>query len=153
MHGHGPMGGPGMMLDGRHLDRALDEVKATDAQRQQIRAIADQARTDVQALHEQGRKLHAEGLALWAAPKLDEQAIEAHRQKMNALRDQASARMAKAMLEAGKVLQPEQRAELVKHLQARQERFEGMRAHAHDRMGPGHGAPGGPAAPASGPVR
>lgn len=141
------------MLDGRHLDRALRQVKATDAQRTQIRAIVEQARTDVRAMHEQGRKLHDEGLALWAAPNLDEQAIEAHRQKMNALRDQTSGRMAKAMLEAGKVLQPEQRAELVKHLHARQERFEGMRAHARDRMGPGHGGPAGPAAPASGPVR
>ncbi len=152
MRGHGPMGGAGMMLDGRHLDRALSQVKATDTQRTQIRGIVDQARADVRSLHEQGRKLHEEGLTLWAAPKLDEQAIEAHRQKMNTLRDQASARMAQAMLEAGKVLQPEQRAELVKHLQARQGRFEAMRAHGHDRMGHGKGGPAAPAAPASGPV-
>ena len=139
-----------MMMEGPQLDRALDDVKATDGQRKQIRAIAEQARTDLKALHEQGRKLHEDGMALWAAPKLDEQAIEALRQKMSALREQTSSRMAKAMLDAGKVLQPEQRAELVKRMQERHSRLEMMRAHFQSRMGEGRHAA--PPAPASGPV-
>jgi protein CpxP len=127
-HGHHGMGGgmgmgmgmgegPGMMpFGGRQLGHMLDEVKATDAQRKQIEVITDKARTDVQALHEEGRKLHEQGLALWAAPKLDAAAIEAHRQQMLKHHDQVTQRMSQAMLEAGKVLSPEQRATLVQRM-------------------------------------
>jgi len=125
--GHGQRGmgmgmgmgeGPGMMPFGGHqLVRMLDEVKATDAQRKQIQAITDKARTEVQALHEAGRKLHEQGLALWAAPKLDAAAIEAHRQQMLKHHDQVTQRMSQAMLEAAKVLTPEQRATLVQGIQ------------------------------------
>ncbi|MEY4764523.1 MAG: hypothetical protein RI907_1196 [Pseudomonadota bacterium] len=135
----GPMAAPGMMpMVGPHLDRMLDEVKATDAQRKQIRAIADKARGDLQALHEEGRKLHEQGLKLWSAAKIDDKAIEANRQQSLALHDRVSQRFSQAMLEAGKVLQPEQRLALAQHMQERASRFEHMKAHWRERMG---GAP------------
>lgn len=52
---HGGMGGmgAGMPFDAVHIEHLLDEVKATDAQRAQIRQIGDKARADLQALHDQ----------------------------------------------------------------------------------------------------
>ncbi len=143
------MGAHGLLGEGRHLERMLDDVKATEPQRTQIRALASQARADLNALHQQGRQLHDAGLALWAAPQLDEQAIAAHRQKMNALHEQVSARSTQAMLDAARLLQPAQRAEWVQRMQAHQGRWERMKAHFKAHR---HTHPGQPAAPASGPV-
>lgn len=136
MHGgmgqgeHGEHGGMGMMPFGRHLDHLLGEVKATDAQRQQIKQITDKARADVQALHEQGKGLHERAMALWTAPKLDAAEAEKLRQQMLAQHDQISKRMTQAMLDVGNVLTPEQRAkaaEVLKSHRARMmERMQGM---------------------------
>lgn len=121
MHGmHGDHGG-GMPFSGRHLQRLLDEAQATDAQRTQIRQIADKAQADVKALHEQGRTLHEQGLALWAQPKLDAAAAEKLRQQMLAQHDQISKRMLQAMLDVGNVLTPEQRAKVAQQLQKHHE--------------------------------
>jgi len=81
MHqGRPPMGRPdgmGMMpLGGRHLDHLLDEVKATDAQRTQIKALAQSAEADLKPLHEQGRSLHEQTLALFGQPQVDAAAAE-----------------------------------------------------------------------------
>ncbi len=147
-HGHGHhhgMGGherrgdrnPGMMpFAGQHLQRLLDDVKATDAQRTQIKAIADKAQTELKALHEAGSKLHEQGLNLWASPKLDAASAEAFRQQMLKHHNQLSQRMTQAMLDVGKVLTPEQRATLVKQMREhRMGMVDRMKAH----MGWGHG--------------
>ncbi len=147
--GHALDAGPGMMpFGGRHLQRMLDEAKATDAQRKQIEAIADQARADLQTLRTEGKKLHEQGLALWAAAKLDTKAIEAHRQQMLKHHDRMSARTTQAMFEASKVLSPAQRASVVQGLQTHQH---GMLQRMKHRMGWGQGspAPGDATAPAS----
>lgn len=125
---HGDHGGMGMMPSGRHLDRLLTEVKASDAQRQQIKQITDKARADVQALHEQGKGLHERTTALWTAPKLDAAEAEQLRQQMLAQHDQVSKRMTQVMLDVGNVLTPEQRAKAAELIQA-------QRAHMGDRMG------------------
>jgi protein CpxP len=125
-HGHHGMGRPGgeggpegmMPFGGHHLQRMLDDVKATDAQRTQIRTITDKAQADLKALHEEGRALHEQGLDLWAAPKLDAAAAEAQRQKMLHHHDQVSQRMMQAMLDVGQVLTPEQRATIVQRMRA-----------------------------------
>ncbi len=128
-HGdHGEHGGMGMMPFGRHLDHLLTEVKASDAQRQQIKQITDKARADVQALHEQGKGLHERTMALWTAPKLDAAEAEKLRQQMLAQHDQVSKRMTQAMLDVGNVLTPEQRAKAA-------ELIKSHRAHMGDRMG------------------
>ena len=115
---------PGLPFAGRGFERVLDEVKATDAQRQQIKQITDQARTDLQALRQQGRDAHQQGMAIWTSPKLDAADAEKHRQQMLAHHDQVSKRMMQAMLDVGKVLSPEQRAQAAQILKQR-----------HDRMG------------------
>lgn len=144
---HGEHGGMGMMPFGRHLDRVLTDVKATDAQRQQIKQITDKARADIQALHEQGKGLHERAMALWTAPKLDAVEAEKLRQQMLAQHDQVSKRMTQAMLDVGNVLTPEQRAkaaEILKSHRARMmEHMQGMADRKGDAPA-GQRRPGGP---------
>ncbi len=116
-------GGPGMMggehgghFMGRMLERMLDQVGATEAQRTQIRQIAQLAQADMKAQMEAGRALRDQGLALMSAPTLDAVAAEALRQQMLAHHDQASRRMLQAMLDIGNVLTPEQRVKLAEQM-------------------------------------
>lgn len=117
----GPLGGPG-------FNRLLDEVKATDAQRKQIRDITEKARTDVRALQDTARAQHHEAMAIWTSPKLDAAEAEKARQQMLAHHDQVSKRMMQAMLDVGQVLTPEQRAQASALIKQRQERM-------HERHG------------------
>jgi protein CpxP len=112
---HGEPGG--MPFDGRHLQHMLSDVNATEAQRAQITTIADKAKADIKALHEQARNLHEQALKLWAAPKLDAAAAEKLRQQIQAQHEQVSKRMMQAMLDVGAVLTPEQRAKVAQQLQ------------------------------------
>ncbi len=164
-HGHHGMGRPGgeggpegmMPFGGHRLQRMLDDVKATDAQRSQIRTIADKAQADLKALHEEGRALHEQGLDLWASPKLDAAAAEAQRQKMLRHHDQVSQRMMQAMLDVGQVLTPEQRATIVQRMRAHhQGMLERMKSHwgGGERRAPPAAVPTGasgatPSAPAA----
>lgn len=128
-HGRGMKGGSDMGLPfaGPGFDRLLDEVQATDAQRKQIRDIADKARTDLRALHEKAREQHQNAMAMWTAPKIDAAEAEKQRQQMLAQHDQVSKRVMQAMLDVGNVLTPEQRAKAAVALKQRHERM-------HDRM-------------------
>ena len=135
MHGHGHgHAGPGMMpLDGRRLDRVLDQVKATDAQRTQIKALAQSAQADLKPLHEAGRSIHEQTLALFAQPQVDAAAAEKLRQQGLASHDALSKRMLQFALDASKVLTPAQRAELVAKVQKRHDRMK-SRGQSHARL-------------------
>lgn len=139
MGGHGHGDGPGMMMFGgspehvgRGVDRMLDGLGATDAQRAQIKQIAIAAATDLKAQHEAGRALHEKGMQIFAAPTVDAAAAESLRQQMLAQHDQASKRMLQAMLDVSKVLTPEQRAKMA-------ERMKQRRAVMQERMQREHG--------------
>lgn len=125
-HGHegrGPMsGGPGgvQMLS----ERALDRVNATPEQRAQIRQIMQTARNDLKAQREAGRGLREESLKLFAQPAVDARAAETLRQQMSAQHDQASKRMLQAMLDASRVLTPEQRKQLADGMKQRRDMME-----------------------------
>ncbi len=129
-HGHGMGGGPGaggmMMFGGppervaRGLDRMLDGLNATEAQRAQVRQIATAAAADMKAQHDAGRGLREQGMQLFTAPVVDAAAAESLRQQMSAQHDQASKRMLQAMLDVSKVLTPEQRAKLGERMKERQ---------------------------------
>jgi len=134
-----PPGHGMMMFDGgehmaHRLDHMLDGLNATDAQRAQIRQIAQAAANDLKAQHEQARELRHRALQVFGAPTVDAAAAESLRQQMVAQHDQASKRVLQATLEASKVLTPEQRAKLVARLNEREaimkERAERMR-HEH----------------------
>ena len=148
--GHGGKGGPeacmhqaghpgGMLGGGRMMNRMLDDIKATDAQRAQIRSIQDAARADLKKLHDQHASFHQDLQKLLAAPVVDAAAVEKHRQQMLAHHDAVSKRMTSAMVDTSNVLTPEQRSAMATHWQERakaradrHERHERRQHHHHD---------------------
>ncbi len=112
-------GMPGMLGSPRHLDRMLNDVKATDEQRAQIKQIGEAARKDIQALHEGRSDMREQMLQIMTAPKVDEAAAESARQQMLATHDKVSKRSLQAMLEMSRVLTPEQRAQIAQRLKDR----------------------------------
>jgi periplasmic protein CpxP/Spy len=123
--GHGPdhgmmmFGGP-LENMGRGIDRLLDGLGVSDAQREQIKQIATAAAADLKAQREAGRALHDKGVEIFAAPTVDAAAAESLRQQMLAQHDQASKRTLQAMLDISKILTPEQRAKLAERIKQRQ---------------------------------
>lgn len=135
------MAGAGLPLGGPMLDRLLDDVKASDAQRDQLHRIAEAAQADLKPAAEAARADHARMVELFAQPSVDAAAVEALRQKMLARHDQLTRRVNVAMLDAAKVLTPEQRQEMADHMRQMEQR----RAERGERGG--HEAP-----PAPGPA-
>jgi Spy/CpxP family protein refolding chaperone len=136
MHpGHGVgMPGMGLPLVGPMMDRMLDDVQATPAQREQLRQIAQSTQVDLKAPGEAARADHARLAELFAQPTLDPAAIEALRQQMLARHDQVSKRLNVAMLEAAQVLTAEQRQHLASRMRQHAER---RAEHQTERMGRG----------------
>jgi Spy/CpxP family protein refolding chaperone len=144
--GRGMEGGggpPGMMMFGgppehiaRAVDHLLDGLSATDAQRGQVKQIAQAAAVDLKAQHEAGRSLRDKGMQIFTAPVIDAAAAESVRQQMLAQHDQASKRTLQAMLEIGKVLTPEQRAKLGERMRQRQVAMQGGRHGHHEKPKP-----------------
>jgi Spy/CpxP family protein refolding chaperone len=129
-HG-GHMEGAGLFLGhGRGLDRMLDSVNASDAQRAQIKQIAQQAAAELKGQREQHRALRERSLQIFTAPQVDAVAAESVRQQMVAQHDAASRRMLQAMLDISNVLTPDQRATLGQQIQQRQQQMrERMQQH------------------------
>jgi Spy/CpxP family protein refolding chaperone len=153
--GHGPgMGGhgsgPGMMMFNgppehieRMVDHMLDGLGATDAQRGQIKQIAQAAAADLKVQHDGSRGLRDKGMQIFAAPTIDAAAAESLRQQMQAQHEQASKRVLQAMLDVGKVLTPEQRAKIGERMKQRQtmmqdrmQRMQGKRGMRGERPKP-----------------
>lgn len=116
--------GPGLFMGApqrvaRGVDRLLDGLHATDAQRTQILQIAQAASTDLQAQHEAGRGLFERHLQVLTAPVVDAAAAEQLRQQMLAHHDQVTRRVLQAQLQISQVLTPEQRATLAQRLKDR----------------------------------
>jgi Spy/CpxP family protein refolding chaperone len=133
--GHGPMmgmhggDGPGMgMMAGRGMERMLDSVNATAEQRTQIKAIADKARADMLAQREAGRGLREQMAKLFAEPVVDANRVEALRAQMLQQHDAQSRRMTQAMVEASRVLTPEQRKQIAERMTQRRALMERHRA-------------------------
>ena len=118
-HGHHG-GGMGMKWSGR----MLEAVKATPEQRAQIQKIMEGARTDLQAQREAGKALRGQLMQTMAQPNIDANAVEQVRQKMLAQHDQASKRRLQAMVDAAKVLTPEQRKQLAERMSQRGDMME-----------------------------
>lgn len=131
----GPAGHRGHMMGGEHghhgggMDmkwsgRMLDAVKATPEQRAQIQKIMEGARTDLQAQREAGNALRGQLMQAMAQPNIDANAVEQVRQKMLAQHDQVSKRRMQAMVDAGRVLTPEQRKQLSERMGQRRDMME-----------------------------
>lgn len=115
MPGHGP-GAPMMM------EQELDLVDASEAQRKQVQDIFAKAHDELRKDHETMRKLHDEQRKLLVAPSIDAAAVEAKRAQIDALQQQFSKRITQAMIEAARVLTPEQRAKLADRIAKREAR-------------------------------
>lgn len=139
--GHGMGGGHGMMMMGspehmgRGIDHMLDGLNASDAQRTQIKQIAQAAATDLRTQREASRGLRDKAMQLFAAPNVDAAGAESVRQQMLAQHDQSSRRMLQAMLEVSKVLTPEQRAKAAERMKQRSEAMR-ERMQRQDRQPP-----------------
>lgn len=181
MHGGaGPaalvFGGPALFMGaqnpehaGRMVDRMLDGLNATDAQRTQIKEIVRTAAADLKSLRDKGdgRALRDKSLQLFSSPTIDASAVDGLRQQMEAQRSQFDKRMMQAMIDVGRVLTPEQRVKVAQNVRFQADR----RADAFKRMqerreaqggnegrhlrGPASRAPAGatPDAPPAPPVR
>jgi len=114
--GPGMPGMGGLPLGGPMLDRMLDDVQATDSQRDQLRKIAESARADLQPTGEAARADHTRLAELFSQPAVDPAAVEALRQQMLARHDQVTKRLNVAMLDAAKVLTVEQRQQLAERM-------------------------------------
>lgn len=134
MGGMGSMGGMDMMGMGlgmgmgRHSERLLDSVGATAEQKLQIRQIGEAARADLKAQREAAAPLREQARGLMTQPNIDANAVEVVRQQMLAQHDQASRRMAQALVEMGRVLTPEQRQSLAERMAQRQTLMQQRRA-------------------------
>ncbi len=123
---HGP-GGGGMMFGGspervaRGVDRMLDGLNASEAQRTQIKQIAQAAAVDLKAQHEGTRALREKSMQIFAAPTVDAAAAESVRQQLTVKHDDASRRMLQAMLDVSRVLTPEQRTKMAELMKQRSE--------------------------------
>ena len=118
---HGHHGGG---MDMKWSGRMLEAVKATPEQRSQIQKIMEGARTDLQAQREAGKALRGQLMQTMAQPNIDANAVEQVRQKMLAQHDQASKRRLQAMVDAAKVLTPEQRKQLAERMSQRGDMME-----------------------------
>ncbi|MGM9486791.1 Spy/CpxP family protein refolding chaperone [Ideonella sp. YS5] len=125
------MAGAGLPLGGPMLDRLLDDVQASDAQRDQLHRIAETAQADLKPTADAARADHARMVELFAQPSVDAAAVESLRQKMLARHDQVTRRVNVAMLDAAKVLTPEQRQQMAERMR----QFEQRRSERGDRDG------------------
>lgn len=119
-HPHHRMHGGPWFASPKRMERLLDSVKASDAQKAQIRQIVQSAFADMAAQREAGRSLRQQAMAVFTAPTVDANAAEQVRQQMLAQHDQSSRRMTAAMLEVSRVLTPEQRTQIAERLQRHQ---------------------------------
>lgn len=134
-HAFGPrllMGSPERI--GRQVDRMLDGLNASDAQRAQVKEIAVKAAADIRAQMQAGRGLRQKGADALFAPQVDAAAVEAVRQQMLQQHDQVSRRASQAMLDVARVLTPEQRAKVQARMRDAQARMADRRERMQQRM-------------------
>ncbi len=130
-HGGGPGGFDGLgFFGGPHLERLLDGVNATEAQRTQIKQIMTSAKDEMKAQRTAGGNLQEKALQLFTQPTVDATAVETLRQQMLQQHDQSSRRVSQAMIEVSRVLTAEQRAQLGAQMKSRQEM---MQRHMSER--------------------
>ena len=104
----------------------LDDVDASDAQRQQVQSIITAHNETLNSMRDAGKKLHQESRALLSAPTIDRTALENLRQQQIASFDRSSREMTAMLADIAEVLTPEQRQQLAEKMQ---KRFEHHRGH------------------------
>jgi Spy/CpxP family protein refolding chaperone len=101
------------------VDDRLDELKATDAQKQAIHGLKDSLFEDGKRLFEEQKGARAEMLNQWESPNPDAKAVHALVDaRMDAFRAFAH-KVADAALEAHRILTPEQRKQVTTEVRER----------------------------------
>lgn len=97
---------------GKMVDHLAIEIDATDEQKTQLKTIFVDAANDLMPLREKAGdrgEAAAELIGLLTQPTVDRAAVETFRADKIALADEASRRVADALVDAAEVLTPEQR--------------------------------------------
>jgi Spy/CpxP family protein refolding chaperone len=116
--GMGMGGGP----DGHHafmqrrLEKMLDKVDATSAQRASIKTIIERLHTEMAPIHKEHAQLRDGLKKALAAPTVDGVAVENLRIQAAASMDRGSRQVSKALVEAANVLTAEQRKLIIEHI-------------------------------------
>jgi len=103
----------------KRMQRMLDDVKASDAQKEKASAIVKASLEQGAPLAEKMRDNHLQMRKLMAAPTLDKAAIEAMRAEQIKLADEVSKQMTSTILAVADVLTPEQRVQLAEKMEKR----------------------------------
>ncbi len=99
------------------LDDMLDDIRATDAQRQQILAIKDKVVSDAKSLRAGHGDVHQELLALWQSDRPDAARVHAIVDARAASMKKLADEVADAIIQVHDILTPEQRAQIAKKAQ------------------------------------
>jgi Spy/CpxP family protein refolding chaperone len=99
------------------IDQLLDDVHATDAQRQQIVALRDKLLADAKALHASNADTHQQLLAQWQADQPDATKVHALVDGRAAAMKGFADEVADAMIQVHGILTPDQRATVTQKLQ------------------------------------
>jgi len=117
-HGHGHGHGRHALAEKMirwHVDEELAALGATDAQKQQVRQIEDRLLAQVGATHRSGGSLHAQILSAFETDTPDRdrihQLVDTHVDDMRKVAHD----VADGVLDAYRILTPEQRQKLVAH--------------------------------------
>lgn len=97
----------------RRLERVLDRIDATDAQKAQVKTIVERAKPELKALRSERVKLRERFAQIMGADKVDPAAAEALRKESVALVERASNAMSRTLVDIGNVLTVDQRRELL----------------------------------------
>ena len=104
------------------IDDMLDEVDASDDQRDRVRAIATAALADMDEFRDFRREGRQALVAALTQETVDREALEALRRSKLDAADRASQRLLTALADAAEVLSPAQRAELAEEWSSRERR-------------------------------
>jgi Spy/CpxP family protein refolding chaperone len=122
---------PGGEMDfGAHrLQRLLDKVNATPAQRSQIQGIWANLKPQLKANRQQRMALHRQMASAFTAPTVDASQIEQLRQQSMQLADSQSQLFTQGLVQTAQVLTQDQRKQAEAALQE-------ARSHFHHHFGP-----------------
>ncbi|TAJ82197.1 periplasmic heavy metal sensor [Reyranella sp.] len=93
----------------KRVDKALNGTDATQDQKKQITGILQAAFKDVKSLHDKRVENRKAMRAAMEAPTIDPAKIEQIRQEQMKIADESSKRFTKALVDAGNVLNAQQR--------------------------------------------
>ena len=103
----------------RKIDRMLDEVEATDGQRDQVHVIVKAAVADLQEVRDLKHEIRQDLIASLTTEAIDRNELESVRQRKMETVDRMSQRMLTALADAAEVLTPAQRQELAEKWKSR----------------------------------